>query len=215
MLVDAIEGHRIWAPSYDAIPNPLLSLEMRTLAPLLGPVQGLRILDAASGTGRWTVWLTARKARVTGIDACREMLLHAPHPSSTALADLEAIPLCDDTFDIAVCSFALSYLRNLKPVFRELARVARRVIVSDLHPEAARRGWTRSFRANGERYELVHYEHTMENLDAAAASSGLALQARCEPEFGEPERAVLEAAGKSSAFHVPAVLISSWNKPSS
>jgi len=101
-------------------------------------------------------------------------------------------------------------------VFQELARVSRQVIVSDLHPDAARAGWTRSFRAGGRIYELVHHEHSIAELDDCARSAGLVRKWRVETSFGEPEREVFRRAGKESAFDkarlVPAVLITVWEK---
>jgi hypothetical protein len=53
MLVSPIEAHRLWSASYDADPNPLLALGMRTLSERLGALQDLRAIDVACGTGRW------------------------------------------------------------------------------------------------------------------------------------------------------------------
>jgi SAM-dependent methyltransferase len=220
MVVSASEGYRIWSPQYDATPNPLLALEMRVLEDRLGSVGGMRFLDAGSGTGRWMEWAAARGARVFGVDTCREMIVEAGRKPGlagrTAMADVSAMPLPDGAFDLAICSFTLGYSRSAAAVLQELARIARQVIVSDLHPMAARAGWTRSFRAAGEIYELAHYAHSTEDLDAAAAAAGLVLQWRDEVSFGEPEREIFRRAGKERAFHdanqIPAVLLSAWNQ---
>jgi SAM-dependent methyltransferase len=215
MLVDAIEGHRIWAPTYDAMPNPLLSLEMRTVAPLLGEVAGLTVLDAASGAGRWTDWLTLRGARVFGVDACDAMVSHAKTKSPVAIGDLRHIPFKDNSADLALCSFALGYLNDIGAAISELARVAPRVIISDIHPDALRQGWTRSFRIAEQHYELIHHEFAVTDLDRAADSAGLSMETTLDAYFGEPERQVLEQAGKQAAFGIPAVLITAWKRRSS
>jgi SAM-dependent methyltransferase len=222
MVVSAGEGHRIWSSLYDETPNPILALEMRVLAPRLGEIGGLRVLDAGSGTGRWMAWAERRGARVLGIDACREMILESAGKPGlagrTVLADVRGIPVGNDTVDIAICSFTLGYLPSLGPVLRELARISRRVVVSDLHPAAVRHGWTRSFRAAGERYEMEQHEYSITELDEAARAAGLVREWRFEPSFGEPEREIFRRAGKEAAFdetsRLPAVLITAWNKPS-
>ncbi len=218
--IDPVDGYRLWSAQYDETPNALLALEMRVLSERLGAVDGKRVLDAGSGTGRWMQWAAARGARVFGIDACPEMVLMAERKPGlagrSALADILRIPLRDDSADLALCSFTIGYLPSPGPVFRELARVCRQVIVSDLHPAAARAGWTRSFRAGDQIYELVHHEHSMEELDFCARSAGLTSQWRVEASFGEPEREIFRRAGKERAFDkarlVPAVLISAWQK---
>jgi ubiquinone/menaquinone biosynthesis C-methylase UbiE len=218
--IDAIDGYRLWSAAYDEAPNPVLALEMRVLSERIGAVDGSRILDVGSGTGRWMQWAASRGARVFGIDACREMVLQAQRKPGlrgrSALADIRSIPLPDNAADLALCSFTIGYLPSPGPVFRELARVSRQVIVSDLHPDAARAGWTRSFRAGDRIYELAHYQHSIAELDDCARSAGLALKWRAESSLGGPEREVFRRAGKESAFDearlVPAVLITAWQK---
>lgn len=218
--VDAIDGYRLWSANYDEAPNPLLALEMRTLSSRMGDIEGYRILDAGSGTGRWTKWAEARGARVFGIDACREMLLKAEGKPGLAgrltQADIRSIPMKDNSVDLALCSFTIGYLPSPASAFRELARVSRRVIVSDLHPDAVRAGWTRSFRFGNQLYELVHYEHSIAELDDCAQSAGLLPEWRIEASFAEPERELFRRAGKENTFDaarlVSAVLITVWRK---
>jgi SAM-dependent methyltransferase len=222
VVVPVIEGYRLWAAGYDAGPNPLLALEMRVLSQRLGALDDLRVLDAGSGTGRWMMQAKSRGARVLGIDTCHEMVLKAGEKQGlrgrSALGDIRNIPLPDDAFDLSLSSFIVGYLPSPEVAFRELARVAKRVIVSDLHPEAARAGWTRSFRMGNRNYEFIHYEHSIEELDGCARSAGLVPEWRIEAAFGEPEREIFRQAGKEDAFDetrgIPAVLINSWRRQS-
>ncbi len=220
MLVESIEGHRLWAPSYDATPNPVLALETRLLAERLAPLQNRVFVDVAAGTGRWMSYAAAKRARVIGFDLCREMLLMAAVKPSLAgriaVADAGWLPLPDGVADLALCSFALAYFPSLVTAIRELARIASMVIVSDLHPQAVARGWTRSFRANGHVYEIRHRAYSEAQLQDAAHRAGLALAWRIESTFDEPERTIFRAAGKESLFaearQIPAVLISAWRR---
>jgi hypothetical protein len=133
-------------------------------------------------------------------------------------ADVCRIPFGNNSVDIAICSFTLGYLPSPVEVLRELARIARFVIVSDLHPEAVKRGWTRSFRAAGERYEMAHHVHSIARLDAAAKTARLIPAWRIGPSFGAPEREIFRRAGKGGAFEeasrFPAILITAWNRSS-
>jgi SAM-dependent methyltransferase len=218
--IGVTEGYRLWAGSYDDADNALLALEMRTLSGCVGDVNGRRILDAGSGTGRWMKWAQARGADVFGIDACSEMLSKAEGKPGlrgrSVLADIRSIPFHDSAVEIAMCSFTMGYLPTPSPVLRELARVSRRVIVSDLHPDAARAGWTRSFRAGDRVYQLLHYQHSMAEIDDGARSAGLVPEWRMEVSFAEPEREIFRRAGKENVFDqaclVPAVLISVWRR---
>ena len=222
MLLSAVEAYRIWAPQYDAAVNPLLALESRLVANRIEGTPGHSLLDVGSGTGRWMAWACVRGVRVFGIDLCPEMLAEAARKPAlagrSAQADLRSIPMRDNAVDTVICSFTLGYLPSIRPAMQELARVGRRVIVSDLHPAAVRAGWTRSFRAADEVHQIAHYEHSVAALDAAAGVARLLPAWRVEACFGEPERELFCRAGKESEFEkatqVPAVLVTAWNKSS-
>jgi ubiquinone/menaquinone biosynthesis C-methylase UbiE len=221
--VTAIEGHRIWAAGYDAGLNPLLALETRVLLEKLTALPCSRFLDIACGTGRWTHWARQRGHRVFGIDACPEMLFEAARKPGLAgrlaLADACNVPLADGAADLTLCSFALSYVSSAHAAIAEMVRVTRlgaRVIVSDMHPAALAAGWTRSFRSNGQVYEMDHHLHPIAAWESAAASAGLALEWRLDACFEEPEREIFAKAGKDSSFaeltRIPAVLAMCWSK---
>ena len=218
--IDPINGYRLWSVHYDETPNPLLALEMRALSERMGDVSGRRILDAGSGTGRWMNWARSRGAHVFGVDACREMVLKAERKPGLAgrstIADIRSIPLRDRAVDIAICSFTLGYLPSPGEIFAELARVSQRLIVSDLHPDAVRRGWTRSFRAGNQVYELLHFPHSIAALDNCARKAGLVPEWRTAAPFAEPEREIFRRAGKENMFEearlISVVLITVWRK---
>lgn len=222
--VSPLEGHGLWAPLYDTGPNPLLALEARVLAPLLGPVRALTVVDVACGTGRWAERLSGLGARVIGIDACRQMLgCAAGKPGLAgrlALADALALPLRSESADLAICSFALGYISDLDGAIAEMARVTKRggsVVISDLHPLAAAAGWTRSFRADGGVYEIAHFTRTAQQLRAGMLLAGLELELQIDQRFEDPERPIFLAAGKGAVFaeisSLPAVWIGIWKKP--
>lgn len=220
--IGAHEGFRLWAADYDAAPNPLLALEMRILSERLSLAPGTRVLDAGSGTGRWMRWAQSQGASAFGVDPCREMLIQAECKAGLAgrsvLADINAIPLKDSAVDIAICSFTMAYVASPANAFREMARVSKQVIVSDLHPDAVRAGWTRSFRSGGQHFELQHFDHSIADLDRHAHAAGLDQHWCLQATFGEPERCIFARADKEEAFAksrgVLAVSITSWRKSS-
>jgi ubiquinone/menaquinone biosynthesis C-methylase UbiE len=218
-----MEGHRNWAASYDAGPNPLLALETRLLLERLSPLRATRFLDIACGTGRWMLLAQQCGSRVFGVDFCPEMLLQASRKPGLAgclsLADACRVPIADGAADLALCSFALGYLASLDQAIAEMARVSRRgghVVITDPHPRALAAGWTRSFRSDGQVYEMDHHLHPIAAWLAAAESAGLSLDWCLEASFGEPEREIFRQAGKDSLFpelsRIPALLAMSWTK---
>jgi ubiquinone/menaquinone biosynthesis C-methylase UbiE len=205
-----VDAYRLLAKDYDASPNPMLSLEPRTMGPLLPALRGARVVDVAAGTGRWASYCRAQGANTIAVDYCPEMLAAAPGP--TVLADANQLPLPDGFADVTVCAFGIGYAPACLP---ELARVTRKggaVFVTDVHPDAIRRGWTRTFQHTTEAISVAHHPYELDDLVAA----GLRLDCLIEPRFGEPECEVFTKAGKLAAFEEaarhPAIFVARWTR---
>jgi len=222
MVLTASQGYELWSDHYDADPNPLLALESRILSPRLGQLAGTSVLDVAAGTGRWMSHAAQCGARTTGIDVSPQMLRIAAGKQSLAgrlvLGDARSLPFQSDSVDLAICSFALSYLPFATAALGEMARVARRVIVSDLHPAAMLRGWTRSFQSEGRSWKIEQFYHSLADLNQTACAAGMSLQWTAEATFDLPELHLFELAGKRALFEnvsgTPAVFAASWVKSS-
>jgi len=220
MLISAEEGYRLWAAEYDRDPNPLLALEMRALSARIGPLDGLRVVDVGTGTGRWMEYARGWGADAFGLDLSREMLAEAASKRAcrgrVVQADGAELPFGDGAAALALCSFVAGYSGHIASLIGELARIARRVIISDLHPSAARAGWTRSFRSGGEVYELKHRAWSAADLMREAHCAGLEPEWSIHACFGEPERELFRRAGREHRFEevkrIPAVLITSWSR---
>ena len=223
MLVPATEGYRLWAPTYDAGPNPMLALESRILPNLLGPLVGKQVVDIACGTGRSMLQLIKLGASVIGLDICAEMLVQAQRKptlrSSLIQADASNLPLTHSISDLTLCSFAAGYIPDLDRAMLEMARITKRmgkVILCDLHPAAHAAGWTRSFRSNNTVFEIENRAYSLDHISSCAQRLGLKLATRVEASFGPPERALFQASGKEAVYaqasSIPAICINVWSR---
>ena len=217
IVVGPTEGYKRWAATYDQFPNPLLAREERYLMPLLPDLTGKNVLDVACGTGRWLQQLLERGARSgVGIDSSTAMLRVASRKagirSQLAGADCLRLPFRAAVFDFAVCSFALSHIRDLKRMARELGRVMKpngTVFVSDLHPEAYARGWRTGFRDGSGACQIETLPPSAEKVVRAFHSGGFECLTHVALCLGEAERHILVEAGRRDTFElfrVPAVL---------
>jgi hypothetical protein len=95
-----------------------------------------------------------------------------------------------------------------------MTRVARRVAISDLHPEAMLKGWTRSFRSDGQSWKIEHFYHGLTELSSIAEAAGMQLEWTAEAAFDLPELPLFELAGHGARFseacRIAAVLAASW-----
>jgi SAM-dependent methyltransferase len=217
----APEAYRLWSSSYDDSTNPLLALEMRVLREHLNPLPDRTFLDVAAGTGRWAEFAMSRGASVIGLDLSPNMLAVAARKPSLAgrlaVADMRALPVGDAAADVAACCFALGYVESVMSTLAELSRVARAVVVSDLHPVAVAAGWSRSFRSGSEVYQIRSYPHTLAEIDSAARAAGLEKRWQLDAHFEEQEREFFQAAGKEDQFaaaqQIPAIFVRCWGQP--
>jgi SAM-dependent methyltransferase len=118
------EYDRISETIADAIEHCVIRLE---------PKPGEHVLDAATGTG-WTARrIAARGAVVTGIDFGEDLIASAKaNATATGLTidfrvgDAEKLPFPDGSFDAAVSTFGVMFVRHPEAAAAELARVCRR-----------------------------------------------------------------------------------------
>jgi SAM-dependent methyltransferase len=143
-------------------------------------------LDAACGTGRFAEFLARRGHRVIGVDSSPEMLAHARRrvpDGEFHAAELDRLPLPDDSVDVIVCALALVHVRSLPPVLAEFARVLRPggdLIISDIHPELTTRGSAITARGpQGQPCIAPTYRHQLGDYLRPALSLGLQVK-RCE-----------------------------------
>lgn len=222
--MSAMEGHRLWAESYDSAPNALIALETRTMRHILAQRRPKRVIDVACGTGRWLLRLEQLGASVFGVDVCEAMLFeavkHPPLRGRLLLGDAAHLPFADSAADLVLCSLALGYFDDLQSSVRELARICApggQVVICDLHPEGLAAGWTRSFKREGVTYEIDHHIYECEQIECAARKAGLRVIMRESTKFGGPERPFFQNAGKNDAFAaavaVPALFAGVWERP--
>jgi len=218
-MVSQREAYRYWAESFDE-GTPILALESRHLAPVLfDALPGKRFLDIGCGTGRWLRWAVERGAHAMGADLSSEMLgVAAQKPGLVGRlvqADGVAAPFRDACADVVLCALVIGHMRPISPAMAELARVAApggRVIVTDFHPDALRRGWKRTFRSGPDTLEMESDPYAVVEL----THPDLELEEFRELPFGDEERHFFEAAGKGAWFdemrEQAAILIASYRK---
>ena len=222
--LSALDSYRLWSETWESDPSAIVALESRWAAPWLVNLQGKTVLDISCGVGRWLAHARRQGAIVFGTDLCREMLLQASKKpglaGKLALSDTRHLPLASASADVAICALSLGHITPIEPAITELARIVRPggcLIVTDFHPGAVHLGWKRTFRSNGQLYEVETYPYAKERLMECAHESGLVLQNLLEPCFGEAELPIFRQAGKQELFDevrgIPAVLLARWARP--
>src|SRR6185295_15271241 len=114
------------------------------IAAFLAPLEGRRVLDVGTGTGRAAIALAKRGAVVTGVDASAEMLQVAQRRAEEVLGrqrpggggtvafahgDAHHLDFPDRSFNAVVCLRVLMHTPDWRASLRELCRVSSRRLV--------------------------------------------------------------------------------------
>jgi ubiquinone/menaquinone biosynthesis C-methylase UbiE len=204
-------GYAAWAASYDAPGNVTVVLEQEIVHELLsGLPAGSAVLDAGCGTGRHSAFLADQGHDVVGIDSSPEMLALAAVKVPAARferAELERIPLPDDSVDAAVCGLVLSHARDIRQAVGELARVLRpggRLILSNPHPFATGLlDWRATVTDDSGRVVVIpEYPHAHSEYVEAFVSAGLRIEGCYEPALTAEQARDEAKAGLEEAFEL-------------
>jgi malonyl-CoA O-methyltransferase len=198
------EAYTLWAPRY-AAETVISALEYVAVESLNVDVRGRRLLDVGCGIARrLTQAHESGVALAVGVDLTPRMLAEARGGELLAAADVRAIPVADETFDVVWCRLVLGHVPDLDAAYAELARVCARggrVVVTDFHPAAVEVGHRRTFRGDdGVVREIEHHVHTPREHRRAAARAGLTLVHCFDRVVGETVRGFYERAGRLEAY---------------
>jgi SAM-dependent methyltransferase len=123
---------RVDGESYDDFMGRYSVLLAPLFADFAGVRDGDRVLDVGAGTGALTGELIARGAEVVAAEPSPEFTraLGVRFPQvEVHQAAAEALPLADDSFDLAVAQLVVAFMADAAAAMRELRRVARRIAI--------------------------------------------------------------------------------------
>jgi malonyl-CoA O-methyltransferase len=181
------DGYDRWSEIYDHEQNPVVALEEPVVREMLGDVSGLSVLDLGCGTGRHSLWLAARGAKVTAVDFSEGMLAEARRkPGADSVRFLvhdlhQPLPFEPASFDLLVSGLVLEHLRDLRLAFGEARRVLKpgaRAVVSAMHPAMFLKGAYARFTdpASGEKVVPGSVPYPIGDFVMAAVRAGFALE---------------------------------------
>lgn len=116
------------APTYDDVMGRVTSRLVGPLLEAAGVQQGSRVLDVATGPGYAAAAAVDLGASVVGVDMAPAMveLARRLHPTvEFRVAQAEALPFEDDSFDAVISNFVAPHLSRPELAVAELARVLR------------------------------------------------------------------------------------------
>ena len=174
-----------WSESYDTAENRTRDLDRRLLPRLAPPLVGKTVVEVGCGTGKNSIWLAPRCARLIGLDFSGRMLARArqklqgqPAVHLVRCDVTRAWPLRGVLADLVLINLVLEHVAALGPVFAQAARILHpggELLISEFNPARIEAG--QGARIEGEDgVEWVgSYAHAPEAYREAGEAAGLAV----------------------------------------
>ena len=182
-IVDVQQGYGEWVRTYEEVVQDEMDLRLFERLQTVDWAAARQILDLACGTGRIGEWLKTRtSAPMDGVDLTLEMLDVARGKNlyrSLINADVTNTGLAAESYDLVTQSLADEHLPDLKPLYREVARLLRPdglFVIVGFHPQFLMAGVPTHFdRESGESITIRSYVHLLSDHVKAARAVGLSL----------------------------------------
>jgi len=123
----------VWSAGDYAMIGTTLQIVGERLCEAVDICAGSSVLDVAAGNGNATLAAARRFARVTSTDYVPDLLERGREraaaerlPVKFQVADAEAIPFADESFDVALSTFGVMFTPNQGKAAAELVRVVRK-----------------------------------------------------------------------------------------
>jgi SAM-dependent methyltransferase len=177
------DGYREWAATYEDVVEDEMDLRLLARIESVDWAKAGRVLDLACGTGRIGAWLRAQGVqRLDGLDFTPEMLARAEAKGvydRLIRADVLDTGLPAASYDLMLEVLADEHLADLRPLYRETARLAEPAgvfVIVGYHPHFLMNGIPTHFdREGGEPVAIESYVHLFSDHVQAARRAGWTL----------------------------------------
>lgn len=193
------EAYNTWSAAYDSSTNATRDLEATALQHALESYDFESCLEIGCGTGKNTVWLAQRAARITAMDLSEKMLEKAKEKFEDGAVNFICADInnnwafLDESYDLVSFSLVLEHIEHLEHVFREAFKVLNNggyIYIGELHPYKQYSGSKARFETPEGLQIVTCYNHHLSDFTNAARKYGLQLVA-VDEYFDNDDRSTL------------------------
>jgi 2-polyprenyl-3-methyl-5-hydroxy-6-metoxy-1,4-benzoquinol methylase len=177
--------YSIWAKDYDLWPSVRGIMDEKGILKIIGNVKGKEILDLGCGTGKWSIILNKKGAKVTSVDNSKEMLdvlnkkiKLEKLKINTLKKDISKLKL-NKKFDIIVMGLVMNHIKNLDKLFKIIRAHLKSggiFLMSDpvYFPEV-KKPTTKEIKILENKYRVKQYVHPEQEIKGLAKKNGLTI----------------------------------------
>lgn len=171
------DSYNAWASSYDAVENKTRDLEAIVLRESFRNPHYGNILELGCGTGKNTGWLANKADHVKALDFSAAMIdraqakIEADNVTFSQTDISQDWPVKAGWSNLITCSLVLEHINDLDFIFREAARVLKRMgkfYICELHPYRQYQGKQARFETEEGLHKLEAFTHHITDYLGAA-----------------------------------------------
>jgi ubiquinone/menaquinone biosynthesis C-methylase UbiE len=178
------KSYNSWAKQYDTNNNKTRDLDKKATINTLSKYNFNNVLELGCGTGKNTIWLIEKAARIIALDFSEEMLKKAEEKIVNSKvtfkkADITKIwDINSDFADLITCSLILEHIQNLDFIFKEAYKALKPngfFFISELHPFKQYYGSKARYETENGTEELEVYTHHISEFTSIAKNNSFEL----------------------------------------
>ena len=188
-----------WSETYDAVENKTRDLEKVACETILGDLKFSNVIELGGGTGKNTVWLAERAAKVLSVDFSEEMQAVARSKVSKSnvkflIADVRRPWVFGNNEpDLITSSLILEHVEDLDFVFEQARRTlvpGGHFYICELHPFKQYAGSKARFETDDGTQVTECFQHHVTDYTHAAIENGFAVDL-IDEWFDDDDRTVV------------------------
>ncbi|MEO6327969.1 MAG: class I SAM-dependent methyltransferase [Ginsengibacter sp.] len=173
------DAYNNWAKTYDSVVNKTRDLEANAIRAVLDNAAFNSVLEIGCGTGKNTVWLSAKSTYLIAVDFSEEMLQIAKQKISSGNIEFQQFDITKkwafEKVDLITCSLVLEHIKDISFIFQQAAstlKTSGKFYVCELHPYKQLQGSSAKFEKDGGILELQYFVHHISDYFGAAKQYG-------------------------------------------
>jgi 2-polyprenyl-3-methyl-5-hydroxy-6-metoxy-1,4-benzoquinol methylase len=173
--------YSLWAEKYDSWPTVRGEMQEKGILDIIGEVKEKDILDLGCGTGKWSLILAKKGAKVTSVDNSKEMLNVLKEKKDNLKINIlnkDILKLkLNKKFDIIIMGLVIDHIKDIDELFKIVSKHLKQegiFLFSDpIYFSEIKKPIKKEIKIMENKYKIDYYVHPEQEIIDAAGKNNL------------------------------------------